>query len=318
MQQTNSTGPSFTETAQRHLDGVRRYLVQMVRHPHLADDLTSETFERAFRQWSTYDPAKGPPLPWLLTIARRIALDHFRSERRRREREERYSASVAAASEDRTRGYRPPPTRRGFGRSRTSARDVALRVLLDVDGATTARWSASPRRAHTCGRDPARKGSGMMRDPPDRLTIDGRGTRRTRARRCTRRRTARPHPASGLHDRSALRAGRAPTGGRTSVAPLAPRRRTGTRRLIVVLVAVAVIPRGGSTTPRLQLRGHRVGSAAERFQCGALVGSGRAGDPAGDPAVARGAGGLRDRRRRTKRHNRDGNRPPGVSGSGGV
>jgi len=142
MQQTNSTGPSFTETAQRHLDGVRRYLVQMVRHPHLADDLTSETFERAFRQWSTYDPAKGPPLPWLLTIARRIALDHFRSERRRREREERYSASVAAASEDRTRVDTdlPPRMAAALGTLSDIEREiVALRVLLDVDGATTAR-----------------------------------------------------------------------------------------------------------------------------------------------------------------------------------
>ena len=36
-----------------------------------ADDVTSETFARALRRQETYDPAKGPPIAWLLGIARR-------------------------------------------------------------------------------------------------------------------------------------------------------------------------------------------------------------------------------------------------------
>jgi RNA polymerase sigma-70 factor (ECF subfamily) len=36
-----------------------------------ADDITSETFARAFRRRETYDAAKGPPIAWLLGIARR-------------------------------------------------------------------------------------------------------------------------------------------------------------------------------------------------------------------------------------------------------
>ena len=50
MPSSDATGPRFAETAQRHQDGVYRYLMQMARDPHLADDLTSETFERAIRQ----------------------------------------------------------------------------------------------------------------------------------------------------------------------------------------------------------------------------------------------------------------------------
>jgi RNA polymerase sigma factor (sigma-70 family) len=37
-----------------------------------AEDLTSETFERALRYRNSYDPQKGDPLPWLLGIARRL------------------------------------------------------------------------------------------------------------------------------------------------------------------------------------------------------------------------------------------------------
>ena len=36
-----------------------------------AEDVTSEVFERAIRYRSTYDSARGEPLPWLLGIARR-------------------------------------------------------------------------------------------------------------------------------------------------------------------------------------------------------------------------------------------------------
>ncbi len=141
MPRHDATGPSFTETAQQHLDGVYRYLMQMARDPHLADDLTSETFERAFRQWSSYDPRQGPPLPWLLTIARRIALDHFRSEKRRRGREDRYNAMTPLVTEDRPSpdGAIPPEMAEAMETLSDVEREiVALRVLLDVDGATTA------------------------------------------------------------------------------------------------------------------------------------------------------------------------------------
>jgi RNA polymerase sigma factor (sigma-70 family) len=40
-----------------------------------AEDVTSETFERAVRYRETYDPAKGTPLSWVLGIARRCTND---------------------------------------------------------------------------------------------------------------------------------------------------------------------------------------------------------------------------------------------------
>jgi RNA polymerase sigma factor (sigma-70 family) len=36
-----------------------------------AEDVTGEVFERAVRYRSSYDPARGDPLPWLIGIARR-------------------------------------------------------------------------------------------------------------------------------------------------------------------------------------------------------------------------------------------------------
>ena len=37
-----------------------------------AEDVTSETFERALRYRKSYDPSKGEPLAWLIGIARRL------------------------------------------------------------------------------------------------------------------------------------------------------------------------------------------------------------------------------------------------------
>jgi RNA polymerase sigma factor (sigma-70 family) len=40
-----------------------------------AEDVTSETFERALRYRSTYDASKGDPMAWLIGIARRCLAD---------------------------------------------------------------------------------------------------------------------------------------------------------------------------------------------------------------------------------------------------
>jgi RNA polymerase sigma factor (sigma-70 family) len=45
-----------------------------------AEDVTSETFERALRYRKGYDPAKGEPIAWLIGIARRC-LDGARGAR---------------------------------------------------------------------------------------------------------------------------------------------------------------------------------------------------------------------------------------------
>jgi RNA polymerase sigma factor (sigma-70 family) len=44
-----------------------------------AQDVTSETFERAIRGRQTYDPAKGPPIAWLIGIARRCLSEAIRA-----------------------------------------------------------------------------------------------------------------------------------------------------------------------------------------------------------------------------------------------
>ena len=42
-----------------------------------AEDVTSETFERALRYRESYDPRRGDPASWLIGIARRCIARHF-------------------------------------------------------------------------------------------------------------------------------------------------------------------------------------------------------------------------------------------------
>src|SRR5881275_2019948 len=91
--------PSFGAVAEAELDAVHRYLVFLTGNRAVAEDLTGETFEKAFRRWRRFDPRRGTPRAWLCAIAHSAALDHFRAEERRRRREERYARGAPTVDE---------------------------------------------------------------------------------------------------------------------------------------------------------------------------------------------------------------------------
>src|SRR5690606_20323372 len=47
-----------------------------------AEEVTQDTFMRLWRKADSYDPARGSFGAWLLTIARRLAIDSFRHQKR--------------------------------------------------------------------------------------------------------------------------------------------------------------------------------------------------------------------------------------------
>src|SRR5919204_1800877 len=129
--------PSFATVAEAELDSVHRYLLLLTGNRAVAEDLTGETFEKAFRAWRRFDPRRGTPRAWLCRIARSVALDHFRSEERRRRREERYAEGRADVEEG---SLGPGPLESALDLLSPAEREVvALRVLLELDGPTTAR-----------------------------------------------------------------------------------------------------------------------------------------------------------------------------------
>ncbi len=130
--------PGFSEVAAEQLDAVYRYLVMLTGDRSAAEDLAAETFEKAFRTWRRFDPRRGSPRTWLCQIARTVAIDWFRSEARRKRREESYSREIDHAV-DLLDGL-PGPLELAVRELSPAEREVvALRVLLELDGPSAAR-----------------------------------------------------------------------------------------------------------------------------------------------------------------------------------
>lgn len=68
---------------------VYAYVAYLVQDGAEAEDITSETFERALRYRESYDPRRGEPAAWLLGIARRCVYDASRRPRHLAADEER-------------------------------------------------------------------------------------------------------------------------------------------------------------------------------------------------------------------------------------
>jgi RNA polymerase sigma factor (sigma-70 family) len=128
---------TFAQAAEAHLDDVYGYLAWFTSDRFAAEELTGETFERALRLWHRFDPRRGSARTWLCQVARTVALDHFRSERRRIRREqavappERIDAAFAE-------GLSPDLESALRGLTAGEREVVALRIVLELDAGTAA------------------------------------------------------------------------------------------------------------------------------------------------------------------------------------
>ncbi len=86
----------FDTAYEQHVSEVYGYLAYRSGSRESAEDLTQETFERALRGWSGYDPERGSPRTWLLTIARNVYID---SRRRGQSRPQPAGIDFDAATE---------------------------------------------------------------------------------------------------------------------------------------------------------------------------------------------------------------------------
>ena len=168
---------SFSQAAERHLDDVYGYLVWFTGDRSAAEDLTGETFERALRLWPRFDPQRGSARTWLCQVARTVALDHFRSERRRTRREQ--LAAVPDRFDERFVEGLSPELEAALLRLSAGEREVvALRIVLDLDAATAG--------AH------ARDLPHQLHDAPEPRAQEARGGTPCRSVTSRRARAARP------------------------------------------------------------------------------------------------------------------------------
>jgi RNA polymerase sigma factor (sigma-70 family) len=129
---------TFAQAAESHLDDVYGYLAWFTGDRGAAEDLTGATFERALRLWHRFDPQRGSAQTWLCQVARTVALDHFRSERRRTRREQ-LVAPVERFDEPFAEGLSPDLEAAVESLTAGEREVVALRVVLELDAGTASR-----------------------------------------------------------------------------------------------------------------------------------------------------------------------------------
>ena len=129
---------TFAQAAESHLDDVYGYLAWFTGDRGVAEELTGATFERALRLWHRFDPARGSAQTWLCQVARTVALDHFRSERRRTQREQ-LVALPERFDERFAEGLSPDLEAAVRSLSAGEREVIALRVVLDADAVTASR-----------------------------------------------------------------------------------------------------------------------------------------------------------------------------------
>ncbi|HEU4618794.1 MAG TPA: sigma-70 family RNA polymerase sigma factor [Gammaproteobacteria bacterium] len=86
--------PDWDAVYAEQLPRVYNYFRYRIRNDAVAEDLTSQTFEKAWRARRRYRRDLAGFGTWLLTIARNVAIDHLRTRRDHRDLDE--AADVAA------------------------------------------------------------------------------------------------------------------------------------------------------------------------------------------------------------------------------
>lgn len=68
--------------------------LRVLRDPGYSEEITQETFLQIWRTAASYDPDRGSPLAWIITLAHRRAVDRVRSAQSEVDREARYGSSA--------------------------------------------------------------------------------------------------------------------------------------------------------------------------------------------------------------------------------
>ena len=97
---TPAAESDFEELYRAELPRVYNFFRYRVGDGPLAEDLTSETFERAWRSRDRYRRNLGAFSTWLFTIARRVAVDHYRRHRETMDLDDLSNLAIPVNMED--------------------------------------------------------------------------------------------------------------------------------------------------------------------------------------------------------------------------
>lgn len=127
----------FTEIYDEQLPRVYGFIAYRVANRADAEDLTQQTFERALRHWTEFDPRKAGVATWLLAIARNLVIDHHRLAVQRTpsvQLEEASQSELPSAALDVTLGVSPQLSAALAELNDREREFIALRFGADCSG----------------------------------------------------------------------------------------------------------------------------------------------------------------------------------------
>ena len=126
--------PDYNEAFEEHVWEVHGFFAYRLGTRSDAEDLTQETFERAFRAWTRYDPTRASVRTWLLAIARNLLIDHYRAGSIRKEVELPENLDIEAPEEPMSLGIDPGLAGALAGLADRDREIIALRFGGDLSG----------------------------------------------------------------------------------------------------------------------------------------------------------------------------------------
>jgi RNA polymerase sigma-70 factor (ECF subfamily) len=91
---------TFAALYERTFPRVYAYVASLLRDRSIAEDVTAQAFERAYRRSSSYRARRGSREAWLFGIARNAALDELRRRKRRARLETEPADDVAPDADE--------------------------------------------------------------------------------------------------------------------------------------------------------------------------------------------------------------------------
>lgn len=87
---------AFEQLYERHCRLVYGLVLRILNQASTSEEVVQDIFLQLWRNAGQYDSARGPFVPWLLTVARNRALDHLRRKSERQRRLEEQSEQMPA------------------------------------------------------------------------------------------------------------------------------------------------------------------------------------------------------------------------------
>jgi RNA polymerase sigma-70 factor (ECF subfamily) len=91
---------AFEVVYDRHAAAVYGMIRQVLRDPSQSEEVAQEVFVEAWRTATRFDPSRGSVRAWIITMARRRAIDRVRSAQAAGDREVRVAAGAATPAFD--------------------------------------------------------------------------------------------------------------------------------------------------------------------------------------------------------------------------